>query len=108
MCAFMDNHHLGDWTQGWVDACSSVAILIWNDRLCFSGRFIFIALQGCQETFPAAIYCVCVPAQNTYAFMYMVINSRTAITAQEREQGSVVGISLETPVECLVAVRNSK
>lgn len=50
---------LGKWTSGWIDACTSVAILIWSDRLFFSGHFIFLALWDWQAAFPAAMYCVC-------------------------------------------------
>lgn len=72
----------------------------------FPGHFVFLALQGCQETFPAAICFVCVSAQNIY--VYAVVNSKTVITTQERDLASIVGISWRTLVECLVAVRKDK
>lgn len=74
----------------------------------FPGHFVFLALWGCQETFPAAICFVCVSTQNIYVVMYAVVNSKTVITAQERDLASIVGISWKTLVECLVAVRKDK
>lgn len=74
----------------------------------FPGHFVFLALYGCQETFPAAICFMCVSAQNIYAFLCVVVNSKTVITTQERGLASIVGISQKTLVECLVAVRKDK